>query len=247
MSGSSRGLVLEIAANSHLSALAAQAGGADRIELCENLGEGGTTPSYGTLAMTRERLSIPIFVLIRPRAGDFLYDAREAEVMLHDIAACRQLGCDGVVIGALTPVGDIDLPLCRELVAAASGMQVTFHRAFDAVRDPVQALESIVALGCHRVLTSGGEADAVQGAAAIASHVRQAAGRLSILAGAGLTPANVAGLIDATGVTEVHASAKARRVSAMAFSNPALTGLEYDRQETDPAIVAAFRQTLERR
>lgn len=244
MSPSARGTVLEIAANSHLSALAAQAGGADRIELCENLGEGGTTPSYGTLAMTRERLSIPIFVLIRPRAGDFLYDAREAEVMLHDIAACRQLGCDGVVIGALDSVGNIDLPLCRELVAAASGMQVTFHRAFDAVRDSVQALEDIVALGCHRVLTSGGQADAVRGATAISGYVRQAAGRLAILAGAGLTPANVAGLIAATGVAEVHASAKARRASAMAFRNPALTGLEYDRQETDPAIVAAFREAL---
>lgn len=244
MSGFPNGLVLEIAANSHLSALAAQAGGADRIELCENLGEGGTTPSYGTLAMTRDKLSIPIFVLIRPRAGDFLYDARETEVMLHDIAACRQLGCDGVVIGALDSAGTIDLPLCRELVAAASGMQVTFHRAFDAVRDPVQALESIIALGCHRVLTSGAQADAVQGAAAIAGFVRQAADRLSILAGAGLTPGNVSGLIEATGVTEVHASAKARRPSAMAYRNPALTGLEYDRQETDPAIVAAFRQAL---
>ncbi|MBB3274394.1 MULTISPECIES: copper homeostasis protein CutC [unclassified Pseudoxanthomonas] len=238
------GCLLEIAANSHLSALAAQAGGADRIELCENLGEGGTTPSYGTLARTRDRLSIPIFVLIRPRAGDFLYGPEETEVMLHDIAACRQLGCDGVVIGALDAGGDIDLPLCRELVSAASGMGVTFHRAFDAVRDPARALEAVVALGCDRVLTSGGQADAVLGAAAIAGHVRQAAGRIAILAGAGLTPGNVAGLVQATGVNEVHASAKARRATAMAFHNPALAGLEYDRQETDPAIVTAFRRAL---
>ena len=143
-------LLLEIAANSLGSALAAQAGGADRIELCENLGEGGTTPSYGTLARVRERLSIPVFALVRPRGGDFLYDADELEVMKRDIETCALLGCDGVVIGALDAEGDVDQASCRELIAAAGTMSVTFHRAFDATRDQVQALETIIALGCGR-------------------------------------------------------------------------------------------------
>ncbi len=146
---------LEIASNSLASALAAQAGGADRIELFDNLAEGGTTPSFATIAIARERLSIPLFVLVRPRPGDFHYDALETELMLRDIAQCRALGCDGVVIGALDVQGNIDLPLCRELVQAAGPLQVTFHRAFDAARDLPAALEQVIGLGCQRVLTSG--------------------------------------------------------------------------------------------
>lgn len=148
-------LTLEIASNSLASALAAQAGGADRIELFDNLAEGGTTPSFASIAIARERLSIPLFVLVRPRPGDFHYDALETELMLRDIAQCRALGCDGVVIGALDAQGNVDLPLCRELVQAAGPLQVTFHRAFDAARDLPAALEQVVGLGCQRVLTSG--------------------------------------------------------------------------------------------
>ena len=244
MSGRSA-MTLEIAAGSLGSALAAQAAGADRVELCEGLSSGGTTPSYGTLALAREHMRIPLFVLVRPRAGDFLYDARDTEVMLRDIEMCVRLGCDGVVIGALQADGGIDLPLCERLVAAAGPLQVTFHRAFDAARDQAQALEQVIALGCQRVLTSGGQATAMEGADRIAALVRQAAGRVTVMPGAGIDAGNVAALATLTGAREFHASAKAARVSSMAFHNPALHGLAPDWSETDPARVSALRATLD--
>nr|WP_298120456.1 copper homeostasis protein CutC [uncultured Pseudoxanthomonas sp.] len=237
--------LLEIAAGSLGSALAAQAAGADRVELCEGLASGGTTPSYGTLALARERLRIPLFVLVRPRAGDFLYDARETEVMLRDIEMCVRLGCDGVVIGALQTDGGIDLSLCERLVAAAGPLQVTFHRAFDAARDQAQALEQVIALGCQRVLTSGGQATAVEGADRIAALVAQAAGRVTVMPGAGIDAGNVAALATLTGAREWHASAKAPRLSSMGFRRPALQGLAPDWSETDPARVRALRTALD--
>lgn len=237
--------LLEVAANSAASAVAAQLGGADRVELCENLGEGGTTPSHGTLVLAREQLRIPLYVLIRPRPGDFHYDAQEVAIMLRDIAHCRELGCDGVVIGALDVQGNVDAAVCRELMAAAEGMGVTFHRAIDAAREPLQALETIIELGCERVLTSGGHADAVAGSDVIAAMVRLAAGRIRILAGAGVTASNLVELVRRTGVSEVHASAKALRASAMQFRNPALVGLELDWQQSEVATVAALRAALD--
>ncbi|GGD52989.1 copper homeostasis protein CutC [Pseudoxanthomonas indica] len=238
--------LLEVAANSLASALAAQAGGGDRVELCENLAEGGTTPSHGTLVMAREQLQIPLYVLIRPRPGDFHYDAQEVALMVRDIRHCRELGCDGVVIGALDAQGRVDARVCGELMAAASGMGVSFHRAIDASRDPLEALDAIIELGCERVLTSGAQASAEAGREVIAAMVRQAAGRIAILAGAGVTPGNVAALVRQTGVSEVHASAKAPRASTMAFRNPALQGLELDWQQSDAAAVRALRQALDR-
>lgn len=237
-------LRLEISANSLASALAAQAGGADRIELCENLGEGGTTPSYGTLAVARDRLRLPLYVLIRPRAGDFLYDEGECEAMRRDVELCARLGCDGVVIGALTAEGDIDQPICRELMAAAGGLGVTFHRAFDAAHDRSQALERLVELGCERVLTSGGRETAPDGAVEIAGLVAQAAGRLSVMAGAGVTPANLAELAARSGAREFHASAKALRTSAMRHRNEALAGLSPDWVQSDEARVWALVEAL---
>lgn len=238
-------LLLEIAANSVGSALAAQAGGADRIELCENLHEGGTTPSYGTLAVVRERLRIPVFVLVRPRGGDFLYDADELEVMKRDIETCARLGCDGVVIGALDADGNVDQASCRELMVAAGTMSVTFHRAFDAARDQVQALEAIIALGCSRVLTSGAATSALEGVDTIAAHVRQAGDRIGILVGAGVTKANLPALVARCGAREFHGSARALRASAMRHRNEALQGLEPDWMQTDAgavrALVAALR------
>ncbi|WMJ69009.1 copper homeostasis protein CutC [Stenotrophomonas sp. 24(2023)] len=236
---------LEIASNSVASALAAQAGGADRIELFDNLAEGGTTPSHASIAVARERLRIPLFVLVRPRPGDFHYDALEAELMLRDIAQCRALGCDGVVIGALDAHGGIDLPLCRELVQAAGPLQVTFHRAFDATRDLPTALEQVIGLGCQRVLSSGGRASAEAGSEVLAGLVKQSAGRIQVMAGAGLGPANVASVARRTGCQELHASAKAPRHSAMAFHNPALTGLDPHWSQSDTAVVARLRQALD--
>ncbi|WP_411831992.1 copper homeostasis protein CutC [Pseudoxanthomonas mexicana] len=243
MSGT--GLALEIAAGSLASALAAQAGGAQRVELCENLGEGGCTPSYGTLALARERLRIPLYALIRPRGGDFLYARPEAEVMLRDIEICVRLGCDGVVIGALDADGGIDLPLCRELVSAAGALGVTFHRAFDAAADPARALEQIVALGCERVLTSGGRASAEAGRDAIAAHVRRAGGRLAVMPGAGIDAGHLAALARHTGAREFHASARAPRASSMRFRNAALAGLAADWSETEPGRVRALRAVLD--
>lgn len=239
------GLRLEIAANSLGSALAAQDGGADRVELCENLGEGGCTPSYGTLALARERLRIGLHVLVRPRAGDFLYVAHECETMLRDVELCVRLGCDGVVIGALEADGGIDMVLCRALVGAAAGLDVTFHRAFDVVSDPTRALEDVIALGCRRILTSGARASAPEGAATIASLVAQSAGRIEVMAGAGITAANIAALARRTGVRDLHASAKRTVVSAMRRRNPDLVGLDGDWSASDAAMVAALRYALD--
>ncbi|MCG8274759.1 copper homeostasis protein CutC [Stenotrophomonas sp. NLF4-10] len=237
---------LEIAAGSLASALAAQAGGADRVELCEGLEYGGTTPSYGTLASARERVRLPLFVLVRPRPGDFLYDDAETEVMLHDIEQCVRLGCDGVVIGALNAEGGVDMPRCRALVAAAGPLAVTFHRAFDAARAPLRALENIIDLGCRRVLSSGAQAGAPQGAALLAACVQQAGERLAVMPGAGIDAGNIAALARATGAREFHASAKAVRASSMRFRNRALAGLAPDWQQTDPARVRALRDALDR-
>ena len=238
-------LSLEIAAGSLVSALAAQQGGADRVELCDALETGGTTPSYGTLALARDRLRIPLFVLIRPRPGDFVYDTLEAEVMLRDIETCVRLGCDGIVVGALDADGDIDEALCRQLVAAAGPLPVTFHRAFDAVREPAAALERIVALGFSRLLTSGGRATAEQGSAAIAACVRQAQGRLQVMPGAGLDAGNIARVASLTHARQFHASAKVQRMSAMRAPSAALPGLSTSWSETDAARVRALRDALD--
>lgn len=237
--------LLEIASNSVASALAAQAGGADRVELFDNLAEGGTTPSYGSIAMARERLRIPLFVLIRARPGDFHYSALEVEIMRRDIEQCRQLGCDGVVIGALDADGGIDMPLCRELVQAAGPMQVTFHRAFDATCDLPGALEQVIALGCQRVLTSGGQASAEAGADVLASLVAQADGRVSVMAGAGLNAGNIAAVAARSGCNELHASAKATQRSQMRHHNRGLIGLSADWTATDTDEVAALRAALD--
>lgn len=235
---------LEIAANSLASALAAQAGGADRIELCENLEEGGCTPSYGTIAMVRERLRIPVFVLVRPRGGDFLYDTAEIDVMRRDVEVCARLGCDGVVLGALDAQGDVDTEACRSLLEAAAGLDVTFHRAFDAARDPSRALESLVALGFRRVLTSGAAPSAIEGAGRIAELQAQARDRVALMAGAGVTAANAKDLVRRTGVREVHASARGPWRSPMRHRNEALPGLSPDAMRTDESNVRALVDAL---
>lgn len=214
---SERAPLLEIAANSVASALAAQEGGAGRVELCASLGEGGLTPSYATIAIARERLLIPLYVLIRPRAGDFLYNEHELDTMRRDIEACERLGCNGVVIGALDADGNIALSACRDLIYAARGLGVTFHRAFDLARDPAVALEEIIALGCERVLTSGQRATAIEGAAQIRTLIGHAGRRIIVMPGAGVDAANIAKLRAATGATEFHASAKRTLPSAMRY------------------------------
>lgn len=237
--------LLEIACDGVGSALAAQAGGADRVELFADLASGGLTPSHATLAVTRDRVRLPVFVLIRPRAGDFLYRDWEAEVMLRDIQHCRALGMDGVVLGALTAAGDVDVTLCRELVAAAGDLPVTFHRAFDAARDLPEALEAVIGLGCARVLSSGGHGSAVEGAGVLADMVQRAAGRIGVIAGAGLTASNISDVALRTGCMQLHASAKAIQRSAMQHHNRALTGLALEYAQSDAAQAAALRAALD--
>lgn len=236
--------LLEIACNSAMSALAAQQGGANRIELFENLEQGGTTPSSGSIAIARDKVQIPLYVLIRPRPGDFHYGPIETEIMLRDIAHCRQLGCDGVVIGALDADGQIDVALCRELICVAGPLDITFHRAFDAARDLPAALEQIVELGIKRILSSGGQTSAVEGSATLAKLVKQAGSRLQLMAGAGLNAANIADVAQQSGCLQLHASAKALQRSAMRYRNPALKGLESDWVQSQAEMVCALRQAL---
>jgi copper homeostasis protein len=238
--------LLEIAANSTGSALAAQAGGAGRIELCGNLDEGGTTPSYGVLAVVRERLRIPLFVLIRPRVGDFLYEEFELESMRRDIQACKELGCDGIVIGALDADGAVDVANCRELIAAAGSMSVTFHRAFDVVRDQEQALKDVISLGCHRVLTSGARPSALEGADTISALVRQAGHRLGVVAGAGVTADNLPELIERTRAREFHASATTTQRSKMRWRSSILRGLQADYVGSDVDRIRRMVQILQK-
>ncbi|GLQ86928.1 copper homeostasis protein CutC [Dyella flagellata] len=235
--------LLEIAAGSLASALVAQEGGADRVELCSSLAEGGITPSYGMLVAVRERVRIPVYVLVRPRAGDFLYDAADFEMMRRDIETCAKLGFDGVVIGALDADGHVD-PRCRELVGAAGKLGVTFHRAIDASVDLSRALEDIIALGCERVLTSGGCANALAGAQAIAGLVRQAGERIRIMAGAGIRSGNLAEVARLTGAHEFHGSARAVVKSSMRYLNPALQDLAPDIERSSAEEVRAMKAQL---
>jgi len=229
--------VLEVAANSVASALAAEAGGAARVELCSALDVGGLTPSHAAIALAMERLRIPLHVLIRPRAGDFVFDDLECEVMRRDIETCKALGCAGVVIGVLDADGDVDVPRFRTLMQAARGMSVTFHRAFDFTRDPERALEAIIALGCNRVLTSGQAPDALAGAPLIRTLIEQARGRITIMPGGGIDAHNIAAIAQATGAREFHASAKVRVADRMRHAG--LGGMGGGDWQTDAAEVRA--------
>lgn len=213
---------MEVCANSLTSALAAQEGGAIRVELCDNLLEGGTTPSYAQIALARRLLSIKLYPIIRPRGGDFLYTDLEFELMKEDIRVCKDLNCDGVVIGILKADGSVDVDRCSELVELARPMQVTFHRAFDMSSDLFLALEAIISLGCERILTSGGEGSAITGALVLAKLIEQANERITIMPGAGITSANIAELIKITGAVEFHASARSPAASQMLFKNQKL-------------------------
>jgi copper homeostasis protein len=221
------------------SALAAESAGAGRLELCGDLVEGGITPSLGMLARVRERVTLPIHVLIRPRGGDFLFHEDESEVMLQDISTARTAGAHGVVIGALDREGRIDTGLTRCLADAARPMAVTFHRAFDLARDPCEALDTLIELGIERLLTSGQALSALRGAATIAALVRQAGGRITIMAGGGINEANAARVVKETGVTEIHVGATGILDSAMEFRrDDVFMGKpyqpeEYRRVETD--------------
>ncbi len=244
-----KNIQLEICADSIESALTAQNGGAQRIEFCDNLLDGGTTPSFAQLEMARKLLkTTKLYVLVRPRGGDFLYSDVEFDIMKLDIHCCGKLGCDGVVIGMLTADGHIDTDSCAELVAIARhyGMGVTFHRAFDRCCDLQQGLEDVIGLGCERILTSGGCNTAQEGVAIIKKLVEQAAGRISIMPGSGVTPENARTILETTGAYEIHGTFRSRYPSKMIYRNTQLGNPdnEYMLQYTDSEKVKKVMQVI---
>ena len=225
--------------------LAAQEAGADRVELCASLVEGGITPSFGTVREALRLAKIPFHVIVRPRGGDFLYSDAEFASMVGDVAALRDIGVAGVVVGCLTADGAIDEARMRALVEAAGPLAVTCHRAFDMTRDPGEALEALIRAGVGRVLTSGQRDTAIEGATLLAALVKQAAGRIIILGCGALDAGNIAAVRAGTGLTEMHFAALKDVASGMRFRNPhvGMGGSDLDREYrntlTDGAAVAA--------
>lgn len=197
-------VLIEAAVDSVASALAAERGGAGRLELCDALHDGGTTPSAGMISAVKAAVRIPVFVIIRPRGGGFVYTAEEIAVMRLDVEAARMLGADGVVVGTLTADARVDEEALRTLVDAAKDLAVTFHRAFDLARDREEALETLMRLRAHRVLTSGGAPTAIEGVEAIRALGRRAAGQITIMAGGGVREETVQEIVHRSGVSEVH-------------------------------------------
>jgi copper homeostasis protein len=228
-------VLIEVCVDSVASAVAAERGGAARVELCSNLLEGGVTPSAGMIEAVRAAVSIGLHVIIRPRGGDFCYDEDEIEVMKRDIAHCKKLGADGVVLGILDTDGHVDIERTCQLVDLARPLSVTFHRAFDMSADLSRALEEVCTTGAARILTSGGEQDCLQGAEMIARLVQAARGHITIMACGGITHNKVATLIERTGVSEIHVGLSSTVASAMRYSNRRVSlgkaGREYHRTQ----------------
>ncbi len=241
---------VEVAVESPDGAAAAVEGGADRVELCANLSCGGTTPSLGAITATLEQALVPLVMLVRPRAGDFLYTVRELDVMRRDIEAGLRAGVHGFALGVLLPDGRIDIRRTALLIETCGGRPVTFHRAFDQVPDAPAALEELAQLGIARLLTSGQARTAEEGATLIARLVDLAAGRLAILPGGGVRPHNIRALVAATGVRELHFSAGRRQPSPMLPRSSAvsLQSTEVARDDellqTDPELVRACIEAL---
>ncbi len=243
--------LLEVCSASYKSCMAASRGGAHRIELCANLVIGGTTPSGSLFRQARRDCNLKINVLIRPRFGDFLYTRQELEEMADSIAMFRDLGADGVVIGVLTPDGDLDTQSMALLMEKAGTMDITLHRAFDMTRDPFQALEDAVSLGCKTILTSGQAQSAPLGIPLLARLREMAAGRIHIMAGSGVKSGNIPAIHAQTGITAFHATARTGTIdSAMRYRNPAVSmGLpslsEYDIWQTDETEVRACVRAIQ--
>lgn len=242
--------LLEVCCFSVQSALNAQKGGAHRVELCDNLPEGGTTPSYGTIALARELLSIKLHVIIRPRGGDFLYSDLEFEAMKRDIEFCKQQGIDGIVIGLLNADGTIDKLRTKELVDIARPMSVTFHRAFDMAKEPFEALEDLINIGLDRILTSGQEQTAIKGKKLIKNLIERAQSRIIILPGAGINEENIKEFAEYTLANEFHSTAKSVVKGNMIFRNARINmgGIssisEYDKLEADEQKIKTILKIL---
>ncbi|HEV2831111.1 MAG TPA: copper homeostasis protein CutC [Hanamia sp.] len=201
------------------SCMAAQDAGADRIELCASPGEGGTTPSYAFIKAAREKLHIDLYVMIRPRGGDFLYNDEEFEIMKNDVLFCKQAGCDGIVTGLLTEDGKVNGKRCKELIGYAYPLGATFHRAFDRVYDPFEALEDIIDLGFERILTSGLAPKAIDGKETLAALINKSAERIIIMPGSGVNASNIISIAESTDAKEFHSSASYYTESKMKYHN----------------------------
>lgn len=243
---------IEIAVYNIESALRAQEGSADRIELCDNPGEGGTTPSYGTVEVVRRNINLDVFVMLRPRGGDFCYSNDEFYSMKRDLLQYQKLSVDGFVLGILNRDGTIDKKRCKELIEKARPLKVTCHRAFDMTRNPMEALEDCIEVGFDRILTSGQQAKVPLGVELIAELVRKSNGRIKIMPGSGINEGNVVDIVAKTGVQEIHFSAVAFRNSPMLFRNQQIAGMgsdqgdEFGLRTVDPEMVKRVRQLAEK-
>jgi copper homeostasis protein len=227
-------VLVEVCVDSVESAVAAERGGAARVELCSDLLEGGITPSAGLIATVRSKVSISLHPIIRPRPGDFFYSDIEFQIMRRDIEAAKELGADGVVLGILDQHGSVDVERTRELVELARPLSVTFHRAFDMSSDLRKALDNVCQTGSDRILTSGGEQTCLQGIDVIASLVKAADGRIAIMAGGGIGPRDALNIVESTGVREIHVGLSSPVASPMLYRNPRVSisraaGRDYER------------------
>jgi copper homeostasis protein len=238
---------LEVIAFTIASVVKAGESGAQRIELCDNPGEGGTTPSYGMIRMAREKTNLQLYPIIRPRGGDFLYSDDEFRMMMHDIQMCKEIGCDGVVIGLLKPDGSVDGLRTAKLVNAAYPMGVTFHRAFDRVRNAEESLEQVIQCGCERILTSGLRPGVTEGVDTIKMLVEKAGDRIIIMPGSGLRSANIESIARKTGAREFHSSARRNVQTGMSYQNPGMSEqlLVTDLDEEEVRAMAVILRKLQ--
>ena len=242
-------VLIEVCIDSVASALAAERGGAQRVELCSDLLEGGVTPSSGLLGVVRGSVSIAVYPIIRPRPGDFCYSDQEFDTMCRDIEVARSEGADGVVVGILNTNGHVDVERTRQLVELARPLSVTFHRAFDMSADLLRSLEDVCTTGADRILTSGGEQECVQGIDKVAHLVTASRGRVKIMAGGRIGINNAAKIIERTGVSEIHVGLASSVTSPMFHRNPRLSlgkalGNEYQRTQVLEESVRKLRNAV---
>lgn len=227
---------LEIIGFNIESCITAQDAGANRIELCASPGEGGTTPSYAFIKTAREKLRIDLYAMVRPRGGDFLYGEEDFEIMKKDVAICKENGCNGIVTGILTKEGKVDKKRCGQLIELAYPLKATFHRAFDRVNDPFQALKDVIDLGFERILTSGLKPKAIDGADLLSQLIKQSNERIIIMPGSGINSQNIISIAKTTGAREFHSSASVSTQSKMEFVN--------DKMNEDLTYVAANKSEI---
>lgn len=244
-------MIVEVVVYNIHSAMKAEEGGADRIELCDSPGDGGTTPSPGTVEVVRKNVNLDVYTMIRPRGGDFCYSSYEFHAMKRDISHFQKLSVDGVVFGILNPDGTIDKKRCSELIKKVRPLKVTCHRAFDMTRDPFEALEDCIEVGFDRILTSGQQPQVIKGVELIAELNKRANGRIIIMPGAGVNEETVQSIVSTTGVQEIHCSAFAFDESKMQYRNVNITGMgseeggEYKIRTVDPLRVKKIRSLAE--